>query len=69
MKKLVSMMALAAILFSMNAYAQQQKPKDKAKKECTATEKKACKKDKKSCSVAEKKACLKDKTEACIKKC
>ena len=40
MKKVVSMMALAAFLVSMNVTAQE-KQKEKDKKECSAKEKKA----------------------------
>ena len=47
MKKLVSMMAVAAFMFSMTVNAQE--PKQKAKKETAKTEK--------SCSTAEKKSC------------
>lgn len=65
MKKLVSMMALTAILFSMNGNAQNQKPKEKAKKECSAAEMKKCKKDKKTCSAEEMKKCSNEKKEGC----
>ena len=47
MKKLVSIMAVAAFMLSMNVTAQE--PKQKAKKETTKTEK--------SCATAEKKSC------------
>lgn len=47
MKKIVSIMVLAAFMFSMNVNAQE--PKQKAKKETAKTEK--------SCSSAEKKSC------------
>ena len=47
MKKLVSIMAVAAFMFSMNVNAQE--PKQKEKKETAKTEK--------SCSTAEKKSC------------
>lgn len=47
MKKLVSIMAVAAFMFSMNVNAQE--PQKKAKKETAKTEK--------SCSTAEKKSC------------
>ena len=47
MKKLVSIMAVAAFMFSMNVNAQE--PKQKAKKETAKTEK--------SCSTADKKSC------------
>ena len=46
MKKVVSMMALAAFLVSMNVTAQE-KPKEKDKKECSDKEKKSCNKEKK----------------------
>jgi len=68
MKKIVSMMALVAILFSMNGNAQEQKPKEKTKKECSATEMKSCKKDTKSCSASEMKSCSKDKKAGCCAK-
>lgn len=57
MKKLISTVALVALLFSVNSNAQDQKPKDKevAKKECSASEKKSCEKGKKmSCCAAKK---------------
>ena len=47
MKKLVSIMAVAAFMLSMNVNAQE--PKKKTKKETAKTEK--------SCSTAEKKSC------------
>lgn len=47
MKKFVSIMAVAAFMFSMTVNAQE--PKQKAKKETAKTEK--------SCSTAEKKSC------------
>lgn len=68
MKKIVSMMALVAILFSMNGNAQEQKPKDKTKKECTAAEMKSCKKGNKTCSAAEMKTCSKEKKAGCCAK-
>jgi hypothetical protein len=59
MKKLISVMAVAAFLFSMNvnAQAKQEKKQDKAKteKSCSASEKKACAASgKKSCCAAKK---------------
>lgn len=68
MKKLVSIMALAAILVSMNGNAQNQKPKEKAKKECSTAEMKKCKKDKKACSADQMKNCSKDKKAGCCAK-
>ena len=47
MKKLVSIMAVAAFMLSMSVMAQE--PKQKAKKETAKTEK--------SCATAEKKSC------------
>jgi hypothetical protein len=47
MKKLVSIMAVAAFMMSINVTAQE--PKQKAKKETAKTEK--------SCATAEKKSC------------
>jgi topoisomerase IA-like protein len=55
MKKLVSIMAVAALLFSMNVSAQETA---KAKKKAAKTEKAAC-------STAEKKACAADGKKAC----
>jgi len=60
MKKLISMMTVAAFLFSVNANATEapkEKKKDKAKteKSCTAAEKKSCASgEKKSCCAAKK---------------
>ena len=50
MKKLVSILAVAAFMVSMNVNAQE--PKKKAKKETTKTEK--------SCSTSDKKSCGSD---------
>lgn len=49
MKKLISMMAVAAFLFVGTVNAQESKPQEKEKKECSSKEKKCCSKDKKSC--------------------
>jgi hypothetical protein len=59
MKKVISMMAIAAFMFSVNGFAQekQDKKQDKAKTEktCSAAEKKECSKDKKAGCCAAKK--------------
>jgi hypothetical protein len=50
MKKVVSMLAIAAFLFTVNAHAQepvQKKKKAKTEKSCSEAEKKSCDKDKK----------------------
>ncbi len=57
MKKLVSMVAIVAFLFSMNVNAA---PDPKGKKKAAKTEK--------SCSAAEKKACSTDKKACCASK-
>lgn len=49
MKKLVSILALAAFMLSMNVNAQE--PKKKAKKEKAKTEKSCSTEDKKSCGT------------------
>ena len=54
MKKLVSIMAVAAFMFSMNVNAQE--PKQKAKKETAKTEKSCSSEEKKSCGSEEKKS-------------
>lgn len=57
MKKVISMMALAAFLFSMNANAQQKpavKKKAKTEKKCTPAEMKSCDKTKKPGCCAKK---------------
>jgi len=57
MKKVISMMALASILFSMNANAQEkpkQKKKAKTEKSCTAAEMKSCSKEKKAACCVKK---------------
>lgn len=71
MRNLFSMMVVAVMLFTMPVTAQQ-KPKEKAKKECstgakkcTPAEMKACKKDKKTCTASEMKSCTKEKKAAC----
>ena len=53
MKKVTSILAVAALLFSMNVNAQEQEPKAKKK---AKTEKSTSTTDKKSCSEGEKKA-------------
>ncbi len=55
MKKLVSVMALAAFLLSLNVTAQE-KQKETAKKEVTMKDKKSCDKEKKGGCCAAKKA-------------
>lgn len=61
MKKLVSMAAVVALLFSMNANANNETPKNKKKaakteKSCTTAEKKACASGEKKACCASKKA-------------
>lgn len=58
MKNLITVLAVAIFSAGMNASAQETKPKEAPKKECTAKEKKACDKSKKTCCTAksEKKA-------------
>lgn len=60
MKKLVSIVALATFLFSMNVNAQEpkqtKKTKAKTEKSCSAEEKKACTSEKKAKCCASKKA-------------
>lgn len=72
MKKIVSIIALVAVLFSTNGNAQTQKPtpkkKAKTEKTCSAEEMKKCIKDKKTCSAEEKKKCSKDKKAGCCAK-
>ena len=58
MRKLVSMTALLAFMLSLNVNAQE-KPKEKAKKECAMTDKKACSTVKKGSCCAAKKAATK----------
>ena len=61
-------MTLAALFISMNSNAQNQKPAEKNKKECSAEEMKKCKKDKKdkkTCSTEEMKKCSKEKKAGC----
>lgn len=53
MKKVASMLAVVAFLFSMNINAQETEPKQKKKK--AKTEKACSTEEKKSCSSAEKK--------------
>jgi hypothetical protein len=58
MKDLITVLAVALFSAGMNMSAQETKPKETTKKECTTKEKKACDKSKKSCCTAksEKKA-------------
>lgn len=54
MTKVISMIAIAICMVSVNASAQE-KPKETPKKECSMKEKKSCSKDKKpSCCAAKK---------------
>ncbi len=55
MKKVISMMAIAAFLFAGNVNAQETQKKE--------TEKKECSKDKKSCSKDKKGGCCAGKKE------
>jgi hypothetical protein len=52
MKNLITVLAVAIFSAGMNVNAQETKPKETPKKECTAKEKKACDKTKKSCCTA-----------------
>jgi len=52
MKNLITLLAVAFFSAGMNISAQETKPKETTKKECTAKEKKACDKSKKSCCAA-----------------
>ncbi|REH01034.1 hypothetical protein [Flavobacterium aquicola] len=52
MKNLITIVAVALFSAGMNVSAQETKPKETTKKECTAKEKKACDKSKKSCCTA-----------------
>ena len=59
MKKLVSMVAIVAFLFSMNVNAApdpkaKKKAVAKTEKSCTAAEKKSCSAEKKACCAAKK---------------
>ncbi len=55
MKNLITIVAVALFSAGMNVSAQETKPKETPKKECTAKEKKACDKSKKSCCSAKTK--------------
>jgi hypothetical protein len=59
MKKVISMMAVVAFLFSMNANANNETPKNK--KKAAKTEKACTTAEKKSCASGEKKACCASK--------
>ena len=52
MKNLITVLAVALFSAGMNMSAQETKPKETSKKECSAKEKKACNKTKKSCCTA-----------------
>ena len=56
MKKITSILAVAAFMLAMNVNAQEPK-KQPAKKETVKTERAEVKEEKKSCSTAEKKSC------------
>lgn len=49
MKNLITIVAVALFSAGMNVSAQETKPKETPKKECSAKEKKACDKSKKTC--------------------
>ncbi|WP_281637753.1 hypothetical protein [Flavobacterium marginilacus] len=55
MKNLITIIAVALFSAGMNVSAQETKPKETPKKECSAKEKKACDKSKKSCCDAKTK--------------
>ena len=48
MKNLVAVLAVALLSVSMNVNAQEKKPTEKPKKECSAKEMKSCNKEKKA---------------------
>jgi hypothetical protein len=52
MKNLITVVAIALFSAGMNVSAQETKPKETPKKECSAKEKKACDKSKKTCCTA-----------------
>lgn len=52
MKNLITVLAVALFSAGMNMSAQETKPKETSKKECTTKEKKACSTSKKSCCTA-----------------
>ena len=52
MKNLITLLAVALFSAGTNVSAQETKPKETPKKECTAKEKKACDKSKKTCCTA-----------------
>jgi hypothetical protein len=52
MKNIITILAVALFSAGMNVSAQEKKPKETPKKECTAKEKKACDKSKKTCCAA-----------------
>lgn len=58
MKNLIAVLAVTLFSAGMNVNAQETKPKETPKKECSTKDKKACDKSKKSCCAAktEKKA-------------
>ncbi|MBF4473706.1 hypothetical protein [Flavobacterium sp. HJJ] len=55
MKNLITIIAVALFSAGMNVSAQETKPKETPKKECSAKGKKACDKSKKSCCDAKTK--------------
>lgn len=52
MKNLITVLAVALFSAGMNMSAQETKPKETPKKECTTKEKKACDTSKKTCCSA-----------------
>ncbi|TRX36989.1 hypothetical protein FNW52_07045 [Flavobacterium sp. ZT3R18] len=68
MKNLIAVLVVALFSAGMNVNAQETKPKETPKKECSAKDKKACAKDHKTCSAEEKKACDKTKKACCAAK-
>lgn len=69
MKKIVSLLAVAAFMFSVDAMANEPKNKDKKKKAqteqaTTETKPEASTEEKKSCGGSEKKACCSAKKSA-----
>lgn len=68
MKNLIAVLAVTLFSAGMSVNAQETKPKEAPKKECTASEKKECDKDHKTVSTEEQKACDKPKKACCAAK-
>jgi hypothetical protein len=68
MKNIIALLTVALFSAGINVCAQETKPKETPKKECSSKDKKCSSKEHKSCSIEEKKSCDKEKKAGCCAK-